>query len=101
MADDNWQKVREVFDAALRQPTAVRQNYLHEACGEDKTLLAEVESLFSSYDRVDGFLETPAAAAVADIIEADAKRLAGTTNQGGETRLHRRRRNTAAVRVCR
>jgi len=43
MADEDWQKVREVFDAALRQEPEERQNYINEACGEDKDLLTEVE----------------------------------------------------------
>ncbi|MDQ3665212.1 MAG: protein kinase, partial [Acidobacteriota bacterium] len=75
MAYGNWQKVREVFDAALRQEPEARQNYLNEACGDDNDLLTEVESLFSSFDKSDDFMETPAVAQVADIFESDTKRL--------------------------
>ncbi len=75
MADENWQKVREVFDAALRQEPEERQNCINEACGDDKDLLAEVESLFSSHAKSDEFMETPAIAQVADIIECDTKTL--------------------------
>ncbi|HJZ10635.1 MAG TPA: protein kinase [Acidobacteriota bacterium] len=82
MADEGWQKVREVFDAALRQEPEERQNYINEACGVDKDLLAEVESLFSSLDRFDDFLETPAVAQVADIIESDTKTLEPGTRFG-------------------
>ena len=70
MADANWQKVREVFDAALRQEPEERQHYINEACGDDQELLTEVESLFSSLDKSDEFLETPAVAHVADMIES-------------------------------
>ena len=82
MAYENWQKVREVFDAALRQEPADRQNYLNEACGDDKALLMEVESLFSSLAKSDEFLETPAVAHVADIIESPKKPLAPGTRFG-------------------
>ncbi|HKZ80547.1 MAG TPA: serine/threonine-protein kinase, partial [Pyrinomonadaceae bacterium] len=82
MAYENWQKVREVFDAALRQEPEDRQNYLNEACGDDKDLLTEVESLFSSFDKSDDFMETPAVAQVADIIESDTKRLERGTRFG-------------------
>ncbi|MCA1623632.1 MAG: protein kinase [Acidobacteria bacterium] len=82
MADVNWQRVREVFDAALRQEPEERQNYVEEACGEDKELLAEVESLFSSLDKFDDFMATPAVAQVADIIESDKKRLETGTRFG-------------------
>jgi Tfp pilus assembly protein PilF len=45
MPDANWQKVREVFDSALCRQPEERQNFVNKACGEDKVLLAEVESL--------------------------------------------------------
>ncbi len=75
MADEKWQKVREVFDSALRRKPEERRKYIHVACGEDKTLLAEVESLLSSLDSAESFMETPAVAKVADVIEAETKKL--------------------------
>ncbi len=44
MVDEKWQKVREIFDSALRRKPEERRKYVHEACAEDKLLLAEVES---------------------------------------------------------
>ena len=75
MADDNWQKVREIFDSALQYKPEERRKFVHEACGVDKTLIAEVESLLSSLDGAEGFMETPAVAEVAGVIEADTKKL--------------------------
>ena len=75
MADENWQKVREIFDSALRRKPEERQNYIIEVCGEDKTLLTEVESLLSSLDGAESFMETPAVAKVASVIDAEAKKL--------------------------
>jgi serine/threonine protein kinase len=75
MTDDNWQKVREVFDSALRYRPEERRNFVHQACGEDKLLLAEVESLLSSLDSAENFLETPAVAKVVSIIVAEPKQL--------------------------
>src|SRR6266496_2268879 len=82
MAEANWQKVREVFDAALRQKPAARQNYIKELCGDNPALLTEVESLFSSFDNSADFMETPAVAAVADVIESPSKPLARGTQFG-------------------
>ncbi|MEP6636268.1 MAG: serine/threonine-protein kinase, partial [Acidobacteriota bacterium] len=82
MVHENWQKLREVFDAALRQEPEERQNYINEACGEDKGLLTEVESLLCSLGKSDEFLETPAVAHVADIIESDTKALETGTRFG-------------------
>jgi eukaryotic-like serine/threonine-protein kinase len=75
MADNNWQKVREVFDSALCRQPEERQNFVNEACGEDKILLAEVESLLSSLGSAESFMETPAIAKVADVIEGRTKKL--------------------------
>ena len=75
MADEKWEKVREVFDSALRRQPEERQNFVNEVCGDDKTLLAEVESLLSSHDSADSFMETPAVAKVAGMIDADMHRL--------------------------
>lgn len=65
MADKNWQKVRKIFDEALRQNPEERQNFVRHACGKNKTLLAEVESLLESLDSAESFLEQPAIAGVA------------------------------------
>ena len=75
MPDEKWQKVREVFDSALRRQPEERRKFVHEACGEDKILLAEVESLLSSLDSAESFMEAPAVAKVAGVIEAETKKL--------------------------
>jgi serine/threonine protein kinase/Tfp pilus assembly protein PilF len=75
MAAENWEKVREVFDSALGRPPEERHNFVNEACGDDKTLLAEVESLLLSLDSAESFMETPAVAKVAETIEAESKHL--------------------------
>jgi serine/threonine protein kinase/Tfp pilus assembly protein PilF len=78
--DDKWQKVREIFDAALRRPPGERRQFISASCGDDKELLAEVESLLASLDSAESFLETPAVAEVADLIETKTKKLdAGKT----------------------
>ncbi len=75
MANENWQKVREIFDVALQKEPQTRQSYVLEACGEDKILLAEVESLFSTFDKLDGFMDKPAVEVFADVVEAETKTL--------------------------
>jgi serine/threonine-protein kinase len=75
MSDEKWQKVREIFDSALRQKPDERRRFVKKACGTDTVLLAEVESLLLSLDSAESFMETPAVAKVADIIEAETKKL--------------------------
>jgi len=65
MAAENWQQVREIFDVALQQTPEQRINFINEACSGDTALLAEVESLLTSFDSSDDFMETPAIANVA------------------------------------
>ena len=54
-----WEKVKELFDAALQRPPAERSEFLRQACGPDDSLLKEVESLLSAYARSDGLSEHP------------------------------------------
>ena len=82
MADTRWQKVREVFDAALHHQPEERRSFVNEACGADKTLLAEVESLLASHDGAKSFMETPAVAKVADMFEHETKKLEEGTRFG-------------------
>jgi serine/threonine protein kinase/Tol biopolymer transport system component len=65
MADENWQRVRKIFDEALRQKPEERRNFVRRACGKNKTLLADVESLLESLDSADSFMEKPAIAGIA------------------------------------
>ncbi|MCA1622858.1 MAG: protein kinase [Acidobacteria bacterium] len=75
MPNENWKKVREIFDGALQKEPQARQSYVLEACGEDKILLAEVESLFSTFDKLDSFMDKPAVQEFADVVEAETKTL--------------------------
>ena len=75
MADTNWQKVRKVFDDALRQKPEDRKRFVSTACGGDEALRAEVDSLFASLDGAESFMEAPAVAGIPGIIEANGKRL--------------------------
>lgn len=60
MAHENWQLVKEVFADALRQTPEVRPEFLDRVCCGDKILRREVESLLSSLDGAENFMETPA-----------------------------------------
>jgi serine/threonine protein kinase/Tfp pilus assembly protein PilF len=75
MADEKWQKVREIFDSALRHKPDERRRFVNEVCGDDKILLAEVESLLSAHDSAQSFMETPAIAEVAHLMKVETKKL--------------------------
>jgi len=78
--NDNWRKVREIFDAAICREPEERQKFIVEACGENKSLLARIESLLESFDKTDDFLETPIAAQAAGIMNSVAPPLTPGTH---------------------
>ena len=59
MTPERWQALKEVVAKALELPLGARSEYLGRACGDDKALRAEAESLLSQ-DRHDAsFLNRP------------------------------------------
>jgi serine/threonine protein kinase len=59
MEQNDWQRVKEIFNAALVKPATERDGFLQEACGDDGSIRDEVRSLISSFDDADSFLESP------------------------------------------
>jgi len=75
MKQERWQQVRNIFDGALERAPDKHSRFLDEICANDKDVRREVESLLSSLGSADSFMETPAVAKVADVIEAEQKNL--------------------------
>lgn len=75
MAEDNWDKVRKIFDEASARNGSERRDFVVSACGGDESLRAEVESLLDSLDDAEDFMETPAVAHVAESIEPETRQL--------------------------
>ena len=57
MQQQEWEKVKEVFTAALEQPVAIRAQFLAELCGSDEAMRGEVESLLASHEEPENLLE--------------------------------------------
>jgi serine/threonine protein kinase len=75
MNPNEWQKVKKIFDAALKLAPDKREKFLDKNCDEDKILRREVERLLDSFAD-DSFMEQPAAREVASvIIKAETKNL--------------------------
>lgn len=55
---EQWQTIKELFEAALEQDSARRSHYLTEHC-PDPGLRAEVERLLAEHDEAASFLSTP------------------------------------------
>ena len=60
---------------AMRHAPEERPVFLDRACNGDKTLRREVESLLSSYDSAESFLESPVSSGFSEFIENNDKQL--------------------------
>ena len=68
MTIDRWNRIEEIFQSALERPSSERSEYIAQACGDDKELLAEIESLLASDAGGDTTFRS--------MVEADVQKLA-------------------------
>ncbi|MFO7587699.1 MAG: protein kinase [Gemmatimonadota bacterium] len=54
-----WDRVFELFEAALERPAVERSAWLAGQVGDDPSLQAEVEAMLSAHEREEGILELP------------------------------------------
>ena len=66
---ERWQRIEQLYHAALERDAAQRDAFLAEACADDDALRREIKALLAANDKASGFLATPA-------LELEAKRLA-------------------------
>ena len=71
---EKWDQLKELFALALEQDPGNRSNFLRHACAGDDALRSEVESLLSSFDGADAFLED---GPVADLVSAQSRAMTG------------------------
>jgi len=58
LTPEQQRRLRDLFDAALEQPSGARAEFLAAACGTDLDLLHAVEKLLQSNERAAGILDT-------------------------------------------
>jgi tRNA A-37 threonylcarbamoyl transferase component Bud32/WD40 repeat protein len=61
MTPERWQKIEQVFNAALEREPSQREAYLAQACRGDDDLRREVETLLAQEKPAERFLESEAA----------------------------------------
>ena len=71
MTPERWQQVKELFRSALEHEIEERAAFLERACAGDDGLRREVESLLASFEESDSIIETPVAAAAAQLLTGD------------------------------
>jgi serine/threonine protein kinase len=60
MNPERWQRIEELYHAALEREESQRAGFLEQACAGDGALRREVESLLSFHQQARSFIEAPA-----------------------------------------
>src|SRR5215831_11763498 len=60
MKPERWEKVIDLFQSALEHTPEERAAFLNESCQDDEDMRREVESLLTSHERAENFIEIPA-----------------------------------------
>jgi len=71
MEPNRWQRVEQLYHAALRVKPEARASFLKDNCHGDEELRSEIESLLSYETSAAEFIESPAVAVVAKLIASD------------------------------
>ena len=70
MTPERWQQIDHLFQAALAYEPTKRGEFLAGKCAADEPLRLEVESLLSSLEEAEGFIEAPAADLAAELLNS-------------------------------
>jgi eukaryotic-like serine/threonine-protein kinase len=68
---EDWQKVKELFHAAIEREPLTRPGFLMQACSGDEALRREVESLVAAHEKPGSFVDVPAYELAADLLRDD------------------------------
>jgi len=71
MTPERWQKINQLFHAALEHEPQQRQAFLAQECVDDEALGREVESLISTHEESGEFIETGAADVAAELLACE------------------------------
>src|SRR5262249_25801856 len=66
-----WQKAFDLFQSAVERAPEERAAFLDESCHGDEDMRREVESLLTSHDRAENFIEVPAFKAAPELVPND------------------------------
>ena len=67
MSSEHYQRVGDLYYAALELAPEARAHFLAEACGDEVELRREVESLLQAREEADGFIAKRVAGVVAEM----------------------------------
>jgi serine/threonine protein kinase len=73
MTPSQWQRVRELFEAALEMPPSAAREWIQAEAADDSEVGAEALSLFDYSTRAGAFLTKPIGDRMTDLFEEDAR----------------------------
>ena len=73
---ERWQKIKELFHAALELEANERRAFLDQTCKGDSEMRSEIESLIAAHHQPDSLIDKPAFEAAANLLAADLPALA-------------------------
>jgi eukaryotic-like serine/threonine-protein kinase len=68
MPDEYWEKLQEIFHAALALEPSERTVFVEQACCGNESLRKQVESLLESHEKTNNFVDSPAYQAAAEML---------------------------------
>src|SRR5205814_5378110 len=71
MQTERWKQVNSLFQSAVEHEPEERATFLDEACHGDEGLRREVESLLTSSERAENFIESPAFEVAPELVTND------------------------------
>ena len=71
MQDEYWDRLQEIFFAAVALDPVARAAYLIQACHGDDSLRERIESLLQSHEQQHLFVDSPAYQAAAEMLVQD------------------------------
>ena len=71
MKAERWRQVNDLFQSAVERAPEERAAFLDEACHGDGDLRCEVESLLTSHERSENFIELPAYEVAPELVTND------------------------------
>ncbi|MGA2260704.1 MAG: protein kinase [Acidobacteriota bacterium] len=83
MQPERWERIEQLYHAALEREPREREAFLDEACAGDESLRSEVKSLLACRPEAQEFIEAPA-------LDLAARAIAEQTDLTGQTVLHYR-----------
>jgi len=82
MNTERWQQIDHLFHSVLEHEPGQRAMFLAQACAGDVALRDEVESLISSHEQAESFIETPASDLAAELFASGQSEVVVGQNVG-------------------